>query len=182
VTRTKVVPAAARVRLRDVTLEDADLLDAWNADPASAGEFNDFGLTPNPTDREALARGPLRNERNGQLIVERVADGQPIGVVGFHAVGYGPNPESRAWNIGIGLLPEARGQGYGSEAQALFAAYLFETTEVNRIEAQTDVDNVAEQRSLEKAGFVREGTIRGAQHRVGAYHDLVTYSILRDES
>ena len=180
--RVKPAAAGARVQLRDVTLDDADLLDAWNADPASAGEFNDFGLTPNPTDREALARGPLRNERNGQLIVELVADGEPIGVVGFHAVGYGPNPESRAWNIGIGLLPEARGQGYGSEAQALFAAYLFETTEVNRIEAQTDVDNVAEQRSLEKAGFVREGTIRGAQHRVGAYHDLVAYSILRDES
>ena len=138
--------------------------------------------TPKPTDREALAKGPLRNERNGQLMVERVADGQPIGVVGFHAVGYGPNPESGAWNIGIGLLPEARGQGYGTEAQALFAAYLFETTDVNRVEAQTDVDNVAEQRSLEKAGFVREGTIRGAQYRAGAYHDLVTYSILRDES
>ena len=84
----------ARVRLRDVTLDDADLLDAWNADPASAGEFNDFGGSPKPIDREALARGPLRNERNGQLIVERVADGKPIGTVGWHAVGYGPNPES----------------------------------------------------------------------------------------
>jgi RimJ/RimL family protein N-acetyltransferase len=175
-------PAEPRVRLRDVTLDDADLLDAWNADPASSGEFNDFGGTPEPTDREALARGPLRNERNGQLMVERVADGQPIGVVGFHAVGYGPNPESVAWNMGIALLPEARGKGYGAEAQALFAAYLFETTEVNRVEAQTDVDNVAEQRSLEKAGFVREGTIRGAQFRAGAYHDLVTYSILREET
>ena len=175
-------PAEPRVRLRDVTLDDADLLDAWNADPGSSGEFNDFGGTPKPTDREALARGPLRNERNGQLMVERVADGQPIGVVGFHAVGYGPNPESVAWNMGIALLPEARGKGYGAEAQALFAAYLFETTEVNRVEAQTDVDNVAEQRSLEKAGFVREGTIRGAQFRAGAYHDLVTYSILREET
>ncbi len=77
---------------------------------------------------------------------------------------------------------KARGQGYGSEAQALFADYLFETTEVNRVEAQTDVDNVAEQRALEKAGFVREGTIRGAQYRAGAYHDLVSYSILRDET
>ena len=174
--------AEARVRLRDVTLEDADLLDAWNADPASSGEFNDFGGTPKPTDREALAHGPLRNERNGQLIIERIAGGQPIGIVGFHGVGYGPNPESGAWNIGIALLPEARGKGYGAEAQALFASYLFETTEVNRVEAQTDVDNVAEQRSLEKAGFVREGTIRGAQFRGGTYHDLVTYSILRDET
>ena len=35
-TPAKGLPAVARVRLRDVTLEDADLLDVWNADPASA--------------------------------------------------------------------------------------------------------------------------------------------------
>jgi RimJ/RimL family protein N-acetyltransferase len=52
---------------------------------------------------------------------------------------------------------------------------------VNRIEAQTDVDNVAEQRALEKAGFHREGVARGAQFRAGAYHDLVTYSRLRND-
>ena len=173
--------AAPGVRLRDVTLDDADLVDAWNADPASSGEFNDFGGTPKPIDREALARGPLRNERNGQLIIERVADGTPIGHVSWHAVGYGPNPESSAWNVGIALVPEARGHGYGTESQARLAAYLFENTDVNRIEAQTDVDNIAEQRSLEKAGFVREGTARGAQFRAGAYHDLVSYSILRDD-
>jgi hypothetical protein len=31
-----------RVRLRDVTLEDADLLDAWARDEEGS-EFNDFG-------------------------------------------------------------------------------------------------------------------------------------------
>jgi RimJ/RimL family protein N-acetyltransferase len=171
----------ARVRLRDVTLDDADLLDAWGADPASTGEFNDFGGTPEPVDREVLARGPLRNERNGQLIIERVADGTPIGAIGWHRVGYGPGPESEAWNIGIALLPAARGHGYGSEAQAQLVRYLFEMTSVNRVEAQTDVENVAEQRSLEKAGFRREGVARGAQFRAGAYHDLVTYAVVRGD-
>ena len=172
---------APGVRLRDVTLDDADLLDAWNADPSASGEYNDFGGSRNPIDRDVLAGGPLRNERNGQLIVERVVDGKPIGTVGWHAVGYGPNAESSGWNIGIALLPEARGQGHGTDAQALLASYLFENTDVNRIEAQTDADNIAEQRSLEKAGVVREGTARGAQFRAGAYHDLVTFSILRGE-
>jgi hypothetical protein len=54
-----------RVRLRDVTLDDADMLDAWNADRDGLGEFNDFGLPARPIDRDALAEGPLRNERNG---------------------------------------------------------------------------------------------------------------------
>ncbi len=86
-----------------------------------------------------------------------------------------------AWNVGIALIPEARGHGYGSEAQRLLAAYLFANTRVNRIEASTDVENIAEQRSLEKAGYVREGVARGSQFRAGAYHDLVTYSRLRDD-
>jgi RimJ/RimL family protein N-acetyltransferase len=73
-----------------------------------------------------------------------------------------------------------RGQGFGSVAQRLLAAYLFATTSVNRIEAGTDVDNLAEQRALEKAGFTREGVLRGAQHRAGAWHDLMIYAVVRD--
>ena len=172
---------SGRVRLRDVTLDDTDMLDAWDADPATIGEFNDFGIPRDPTDREALARGPLRNVHNGQLIIELIEDGRPVGSVGWHRVRYGPNPDSDAWNIGIALLPDDRGRGYGTEAQAQLADFLFANTTVNRVEAQTDAANVAEQRSLERAGFVREGVARGSQHRAGAYHDLVTYARLRGD-
>lgn len=171
------------IRLRDATLADADLLDSWARSPEAKGEFNDFGLPPDDGSaiRQSLLEGPLRNERNGQLIIERVADGQPIGTVGWHEVHYGPPPKSRAWNIGISLVPEARGHGYGAIAQGQLADYLFETTDANRVEASTDVENLAERRALEKAGFHREGIQRGAQFRAGSHHDLVTYARLRDD-
>ena len=105
--------AAPGVRLRDVTLDDADLLDAWNADPSASGEFNDFGGSPKSIDREALARGPLRNERNGQLIIERVADGKPIGTVGWHAVGYGPNLQSSVPRSAVPPAPVAGRRAWG---------------------------------------------------------------------
>ncbi len=169
-----------RVRLRDVTLADADLLDSWSDDPERS-EFNDFGEPPSPLPRDVLANGPLRNDRNGMLVVERIADGEPIGTVGWHLVHYGPGSQSQAWNFGIELRPETRGQGLGTEAQRLLAEFLFATYDLNRVEASTDVENLPEQRSLEKAGYVREGIQRGAQFRAGAYHDLVTYSRLRDD-
>lgn len=169
----------ARVRLRDLTLADADLLDAWAAEEQS--EFNDFGGEPQLLPRDAIARGPLRNERNGMLVVERIEDGALIGSVGWHRVNYGPGTESDAWNIGIELHPSARGQGLGAEAQRLLAEFLFDTYDLNRVEASTDVENVAEQKALEKAGYVREGIQRGAQWRGGAYHDLVTYARLRTD-
>jgi RimJ/RimL family protein N-acetyltransferase len=169
------------IRLRDVTIADANLLDAWAADPLLRGEFNDFGEPPSPVNRDALAGGPFRNDRNGQLMIERLADDTPIGSVGWHRVRYGPNDASAAWNIGISLLPDARGLGYGTEAQRLVADYLFAATPIDRVEASTDVENLAEQRSLEKAGFTREGIIRGAQVRHGVRHDLVNFARLRSD-
>ncbi|MFE9450159.1 GNAT family N-acetyltransferase [Streptomyces sp. NPDC006739] len=41
--------------------------------------------------------------------------------------------------------------------------------------------NIAEQRALEWAGFTREGILRGACFRAGAWHDMVMYSVLRAE-
>ena len=58
---------------------------------------------------------------------------------------------------------------------------LLEQFAIERVEASTDVDNIAEQRSLDKAGFTREGVIRRAQYRAGGYHDLVGYSFVRDD-
>jgi RimJ/RimL family protein N-acetyltransferase len=173
--------AGRTIRLRDVTPADADLLDAMARREQSDGGFNDFGLGSEPVDRERLARGPLRNDQNGAMLIERIDDATVVGTISWRRVRYGPNPESDAWMIGIELEPGARGRGYGSEAQRLAADYLFETTSLHRVEASTDIDNLAEQRSLEKAGFTREGVNRGAQFRAGGYHDLVMYARLRED-
>lgn len=171
-----------RIRIREPTLADARVVDARSADPAMWGEFNDFGLPRPPSLEENLAYGKrMVAPDRGQLLIERIEDGTVMGDVGWHTVSYGPNQESRALNIGVSLSPDFRGQGYGAEAQRLLAKVLFDLFDVERIEASTDIDNVAEQRSLEKAGFTREGVLRQAQFRAGGRHDLVNYSILRDD-
>jgi RimJ/RimL family protein N-acetyltransferase len=166
-----------RVRLREVTPEDARLLELWQG-PGYRGEFNDFGQPRQPPVAAIQQNVPIDDQRGG-LMVELVAGGTPIGSVSWHGIRYGPNPESLVWNIGINLIPEARGHGFGGEAQRLLAERLFATSTVNRVEAMTDVENTAEQRALEKAGFMREGVLRGAQFRAGAWHDIVVYSLLR---
>jgi RimJ/RimL family protein N-acetyltransferase len=120
----------------------------------------------------------------GRLLVELTdADGLMgvAGVVSWHRVAYGPNPGSHAWNVGIGLAPESRGHGVGAVAQRLLAEWLLATTSTHRIEASTDVSNVAEQKSLERAGFTREGVLRAAQRRADGRHDLASYSLLRTD-
>lgn len=127
-----------------------------------------------------FARDGFLGADDGQLLVE-TADGEAAGTVGYRAVDRGTPPHSRCWSIGVTLLPELRGQGLGSAAQRELAGYLFATTAVNRIEADTDVTNTAEQRALAAAGFRREGVLRGASFRDGGWHDLVMFGRLRSD-
>jgi RimJ/RimL family protein N-acetyltransferase len=83
--------------------------------------------------------------------------------------------------MGINLLPEARGHGYGTEAQQALVDYLFRHSQAERIQADTEADNIAEQRALEKAGFTREGVLRSVAWRDGRWRDGVMYSVIRSE-
>jgi RimJ/RimL family protein N-acetyltransferase len=68
----------------------------------------------------------------------------------------------------------------GTTAQRLLVEYLFDNTPAHRLEAYTEVENVAEQRALEKVGFEREGVRRAAHFRAGAWRDSILYALLRD--
>jgi RimJ/RimL family protein N-acetyltransferase len=166
------------VRLRPITLDDCAVAEA-NLDTPESEPYSFYGFTDPQRMRKTVESGEaFQNwgDQKGRLAVE--ADGEYIGHVSWHPVHYGPIP-APALNFGIGLIPAGRGKGYGTEAQRLLVAYLFENTTVNRVEASTDVENLAEQRSLEKAGLLREGICRGCHFRAGEYRDMVVYSILR---
>ncbi|HWE54399.1 MAG TPA: GNAT family protein [Acidimicrobiales bacterium] len=168
-----------RVRLRALRETDLDALAAEST--ADLDPWNHFVIgAANRYHRRFAETGGL-DEHVGTLAVETV-NGQLIGDVSWHTVQHGPSAACRALNIGISLFIAQRGLGYGSEAQRLLADYLFATQLIERIEATTDIDNRAEQRSLEKAGFTREGVLRHAQFRDGTWHDAVIYSRLRSDS
>ncbi len=169
-----------KIYLRPLTSEDLAFLEARANDEAYLSEFNVFGLRrPNGLE-QGLAEDGLISARYGMLMVVTHAH-QVVGDISYHQARYGPNEASVAYNIGIVLAPEQRGQGYGVEAQRLLAEYLFLTYPIMRVEASTDVENRPEQRALEKAGFTREGVLRQSQWRGGKWHDLVLYSKLRGE-
>jgi len=166
-------PAARRVVVERAGVALVELLDG-DRDWLRAND--DGAFDPDPDDR------PLLQEvRSSALGVLDTATGELLGSVSWHPEGYGRTFACAAWNIGIGLLPGARGRGVGTLSQRLLVEHLFATTEVDRIEASTDVDNVAEQRALEKAGFRREGVLRGAQVRGGVRRDIVLFGLLRSD-
>ena len=75
-----------------------------------------------------------------------------VGDLGFK----GP-VKKHAVEIGYGVLPEYEGQGYTTEAVQAMTQWAFQQKDVVFVEAETDPENKASQRVLEKCGFVPEG-------------------------
>lgn len=115
----------------------------------------------------------------GRLAV--IVDDNFVGHVGWHKRSNGGNGHGYCWNLGVGILRAHRGKGIGTAAQRLLIDHLFATTPVERIEAGTDAENIAEQRCLDALGFTREGVIRAGNFAQGRWRDMVLYSILREE-
>ncbi len=166
-----------QLTLRPVSEDDLPLLQTLTQDPEATGEFGWFGWFNPWRWRHGWDENGLIGPDGGTLMVVR--DEGPLGLVNWRR--RQATPGAYCWEMGIALLPGARGHGHGTEAHRLIVRYLFAHTTVHRIEAATDVDNIAEQRALEKAGFTREGVMRGVGWRAGAWHDGVTYSILRTD-
>lgn len=88
---------------------------------------------------------------------------------------------SAALEIGIALFEPFRGRGVGTAAQGLLVDYLFANTPVHRLQAGTEVGNIAEERALERAGFKKEGVLRGLHFRAGEWRDSTIYARLRTD-
>jgi RimJ/RimL family protein N-acetyltransferase len=83
----------------------------------------------------------------GYYRITRLADGQAIGGLGFKG-----QPEGGCVEIGYGLAPSARGQGYAAEAVVALLA-VAAGHGLSRVIADTALDNIASQRTLLRAGF-----------------------------
>jgi RimJ/RimL family protein N-acetyltransferase len=166
-----------QVTLRPAAEDDLAIVEKLTWDPGTAGEFALFGWFDPLLWRRAWDDNRLLGHDGGLLMV--ISGQERLGLVNWRR--RPTTPGVHCWSMGIALLPGARGRGYGTTAHRLLTRYLFAHTTVHRIEASTEMGNLAEQRVLQKAGFTREGVMRGIGWRDGAWRDGVTYSLIRTD-
>jgi ribosomal-protein-alanine N-acetyltransferase len=101
----------------------------------------------------------------------------PVGVIGLNNI----KLEHRRAELGYWLLPEHQQQGYTVEAAQEVLSYCFKSMELNRVEADTETENLKSSRVLEKLGFQKEGVFRSYEINNGKFIDLARYALLKNE-
>ena len=166
------------LRLRPVEERDLSELERLDVDPSLSEPFQWRGFRDWRARRRRWELDGYLGDDDALLVVAR-SDDVFAGIVVWSWVSTsGPRG---CVQIGILLFPEHRGCGVGTAAQLLLAEYLFAHTTANRLEATTGIDNTAEQRALEKAGFTREGLLRGRGWGNGEWRDGYMYARLRGD-
>ena len=107
------------------------------------------------------------------LAIEARATGHAVGLI---VLLYRREPA--VVGLGYWVIPESRGQRFAGRAVALLAPWALRLGSVNRVEALVEPENVASWRSVEAAGFQREGLLRSY---LDGTLDVYVYSLIRSD-
>lgn len=165
------------VTLRPVGPGDAAFLHGLLSLPDVAGT----SVPPIVPDREevelrcARAEGRWLAGERADLVIADAHSGTPAGTIGL----YYEDPRTATASVGYAMLPAWRGRGLPTRAVRLLARWAVGSVGIGRLTAGTLPGNAASQRVLEKAGFRREGYLRGRLPGIsGTRVDDVVYGLL----
>jgi len=168
-----------KVRLRPIERSDLPRFVAWFGDPEVRRHlliYLPFSLAQEERWFENLLER-LERQRDLVLAIE-TPEKVHIGNVGLHSIDW----KNRSAELGIAIGEKAYwDQGYGTDAIRTLLGLAFREMNLHRVFLRVNADNARAVRCYEKAGFRREGTLREAMFREGAYRDQYVMSVLELE-
>ena len=97
------------------------------------------------------------------------------------ALVWGIDLHNRTAHLGVSLLPQFRGRGFGTDVVRVLCDYGFSLRGLHRLQVDTLADNEAMVRAATGLGFVREGVLRRSAWVAGGFADVVVLGLLADE-
>lgn len=170
-----------RLLLRPTTLADLDAIHAYKSQPEVCRY-----LPYQPMSRETVAarlagdwsRTALTEPGQAlNLGVEHQASGQLIGDV----VLFWRSAPNRTGEIGYVFSPDAKGQGYATEAARALLRLAFTDLGLHRVFAELDRRNGASAALLERLGMRREALFRQDVWFKDEWSDTLVYAMLAEE-
>lgn len=169
-----------RLVLRALRVDDAEQMFAhWANDPEVTRYLSWPAHQAVETVRQRLEERQVAYQRDDfyDWGIEEKASGRLIGTITV----VDQQPEIGVAEIGYVLGRSFWGQGFATEAMQAVIAYLFATTDVQRIEAFHDVANPASGQVMKKNKLSFEGILRQRGRNQRGIVDLATYAILRSD-
>jgi RimJ/RimL family protein N-acetyltransferase len=156
---------------------DAEIVARWSRDTEYHRLSDDHPAYPQSTKK---AQEWLEHDSDGSFsfVIRTLNDDRLIGGIGLWIESWA---HGEAW-VGIGIGErEYWSNGFGTDAMRLVLRYAFSELNLRRVSLGVFADNSRAIRSYEKAGFQREGLLRGDCRRDGQRWDSVSMGILREE-
>lgn len=166
----------SRLCLRKMTVADAnEVFENWTSSEKVTKYLTWAPHTSIEVTKEYLA-AEEENRNEGWGIVLK-GTGQLIGNIAVIE----DKRNIKTKTLGYVLGEKFWNHGYMSEALIRVIDFLFETTDVNRIEAEHDTKNPNSGKVMTKAGMTFEGVLREAGYNNQGIVDVAYYSILRSD-
>jgi RimJ/RimL family protein N-acetyltransferase len=164
-------------------MEHAELINKWANDPG-LNYYDDDRPEPSEPIPLEKTRTALRRmiDADGEGIIRfaihRLDNGMCIGICMIALI----DRHNRRCNLGISIGERDQwGQGFGREAVMAMVNHCFRDMNMNRIGAEVYAYNERSLRLFEGLGFLREGLIRQAVWKRGAFADSVILGLLRSD-
>lgn len=104
-------------------------------------------------------------------------EGDYVGNIQFNFI----NERQGTFSLGIFLIREQRGKGYGQDAMAMLLEYGFNERRLHKFEGYCLGENAPSAHMMTSLGCVQEGCVRETIYLHGTYHDRLLFGITEDE-
>jgi len=156
--RARVVAETERLRLQELTADDAAFVRELVNEPAFLRFIGDRHVTTLQDARDYIARGPVASYAAhgfGLWLVALRATGEAAGLCGLVRRDTLPDPD-----LGFAFLERFRSRGFARESARATLRLARERFGLSRVLAVATPDNAISLRLLESLGFAREGATR----------------------
>lgn len=172
--QNKPILDTERLLLRPLQYDDIDDLKEWLGDKPL---YQYWGKRPGKSDLnpELLFQKKERPTKSFHWGIVYKKDNKVIGEMWVYLI-----ENDRMAKVAFRLSPIYQGNGFMAEALTEVVIFCFEKTELQRLWADVHVLNIASYKTLEKAGFKREGHIRDGK-MVNTYCDYYLYGMTRTD-
>ena len=168
-----------RLILRRIAMSDAKDIFAYSCDEEVARHVL-WSAQKDISEARDYCKFMMRKYKNDEPsswgIIEK-STGRLVGTIGF--MDY--SEDNASVEVGYSLARWLWNGGYMTEALSRVIEYTFENMDVNRIEAQHELENPSSGRVMEKCGMQKEGVLRQRLYNKGRYVDVALYAILKED-